>query len=299
MYAKIAEKSHRNRRLSKNLPRLVAEKVRSWYAFAIKKEGYGMFQDRLYQLRRARGISQEELAGLVGVSRQAVQKWEAGTSMPDVENLVALSDYFGVTLDYLIKGVETSAPVEEPKVVVVERKPWHYEFKSRRTLFGLPLVHVNMGHGWPRRAKGIIAVGNIATGVLALGGLSVGLLTLGGVGIGLIALGGLALGSFALGGVSIGLIALGGVTLGWLAIGGVSLGMYAIGGIVTASRVAVGDIAAAPLAVGHMADGVQAFTVGNGSVLTAARAQTAIGQACMEAPGWLVRLLQWAVHTIR
>ena len=38
------------------------------------------FQERLYQLRRAKGLSQEELAHIVGVSRQAVQKWEAGLS---------------------------------------------------------------------------------------------------------------------------------------------------------------------------------------------------------------------------
>ena len=43
------------------------------------------FRDRLYQLRRGRGISQEELANAVGVSRQAVQKWEAGSSTPDLD----------------------------------------------------------------------------------------------------------------------------------------------------------------------------------------------------------------------
>lgn len=39
-----------------------------------------MFEERLYQLRRERGISQEELANIIGVSRQAVQKWESGVS---------------------------------------------------------------------------------------------------------------------------------------------------------------------------------------------------------------------------
>ena len=67
------------------------------------------FRDRLYQLRRGRGISQEELANAVGVSRQAVQKWEAGSSTPDLENLSALAEYFGVTLDYLVRGVEPEA----------------------------------------------------------------------------------------------------------------------------------------------------------------------------------------------
>ena len=40
-----------------------------------------MFEERLYQLRRERGISQEELANIIGVSRQAVQKWESGVSL--------------------------------------------------------------------------------------------------------------------------------------------------------------------------------------------------------------------------
>ena len=43
------------------------------------------FQHRLYDLRKKAGLSQEELAGLLHVTRQAVQKWEAGTSRPDME----------------------------------------------------------------------------------------------------------------------------------------------------------------------------------------------------------------------
>ena len=45
------------------------------------------FQQRLYELRKQSGLSQEGLADLLGVSRQAVQKWEAGTSRPDLDNL--------------------------------------------------------------------------------------------------------------------------------------------------------------------------------------------------------------------
>mgnify|MGYP002579880157 CR=1 FL=1 len=56
------------------------------------------FRERLYQLRKGRGISQEELAHTVGVSRQAVQKWEAGAATPDLGNLSALADYFVVSL---------------------------------------------------------------------------------------------------------------------------------------------------------------------------------------------------------
>ena len=61
------------------------------------------FRERLYQLRKGRGISQEELAHTVGVSRQAVQKWEAGAATPDLNNLSALADYFAVSLDYLVR----------------------------------------------------------------------------------------------------------------------------------------------------------------------------------------------------
>ncbi|MCD8047678.1 MAG: helix-turn-helix domain-containing protein [Clostridiales bacterium] len=62
--------------------------------------------DRIQQLRKARGISQEELADRVGVSRQAVSKWESEQSVPDLNKVVLLSDYFGVTTDYLLKGIE-------------------------------------------------------------------------------------------------------------------------------------------------------------------------------------------------
>ena len=62
--------------------------------------------DRIQQLRKQRGISQEELADRVGVSRQAVSKWESEQSMPDMDKIILLSDYFEVTTDYLLKGIE-------------------------------------------------------------------------------------------------------------------------------------------------------------------------------------------------
>lgn len=66
--------------------------------------------DRIRELRRTRGISQEELAAQIGVSRQAVSKWESGQSVPDLDRVIALSDYFDVTTDYLLKGIQPSAP---------------------------------------------------------------------------------------------------------------------------------------------------------------------------------------------
>ena len=69
--------------------------------------------DRIQYLRKARGISQEGLADEIGVSRQAVSKWESEQSMPDLDKIVSLSDYFEVTTDYLLKGIEPIEPTKE------------------------------------------------------------------------------------------------------------------------------------------------------------------------------------------
>lgn len=62
--------------------------------------------DRIQSLRKSKGVSQEELADRIGVSRQAVSKWESEQSTPDVEKIVLLSNYFEVTTDYILKGIE-------------------------------------------------------------------------------------------------------------------------------------------------------------------------------------------------
>lgn len=62
--------------------------------------------DRIQSLRKTKGISQEELADQIGVSRQAVSKWESEQSNPDLEKVILLSEYFEVTTDYLLKGIE-------------------------------------------------------------------------------------------------------------------------------------------------------------------------------------------------
>lgn len=66
--------------------------------------------EKLQTLRRARGLSQEQLALALGVSRQAVSKWENGESTPDLERLRALCTFFGVTTDYLIWEHASDAP---------------------------------------------------------------------------------------------------------------------------------------------------------------------------------------------
>ena len=58
--------------------------------------------DKILNLRKQRGMSQEDLAEKLDVSRQAVSRWEVGTAQPDASNVLQLSSLFGVTADYLL-----------------------------------------------------------------------------------------------------------------------------------------------------------------------------------------------------
>ena len=60
--------------------------------------------DRIQSLRKRQGLSQEELADSVGVSRQAVSKWERAESAPDTDNIIALARLYGTSLDELLLG---------------------------------------------------------------------------------------------------------------------------------------------------------------------------------------------------
>ena len=64
------------------------------------------FNERLMALRKKRGLSQEELGFELGVSRQTVSKWESGQSYPDFQRLVLLADYFDISLDELVRGLD-------------------------------------------------------------------------------------------------------------------------------------------------------------------------------------------------
>lgn len=81
--------------------------------------------EKILNMRKARGWSQEELAERVGVSRQAVSRWESGTAKPDADKMIAICDLFGVSADYLLRdmaGQGTEAAEWEKK----EKKqiPW-------------------------------------------------------------------------------------------------------------------------------------------------------------------------------
>lgn len=64
------------------------------------------FNEKLIELRKSKGLSQDELGQRLGVSRQTISKWELAQSYPDFQRLVLLSDYFGLSLDTLVKDID-------------------------------------------------------------------------------------------------------------------------------------------------------------------------------------------------
>lgn len=107
--------------------------------------------------------------------------------------------------------------------------------RSQQTILGLPLVDIAIGPDPEKNevrghARGIIAIGDIATGWLAFGGVAYGGLASGGIAVGIVSFGGLSIGLAALGGLAIGGIAVGGGAIGFAAIGGGAIGYYALGG---------------------------------------------------------------------
>ena len=121
-----------------------------------------------------------------------------------------------------------------------------FEYRSRRTLLGLPLVHIRMEceqDGKVLPAKGWIAIGNVAYGgVFACAGFAVAPISLGGVAVGIVALGGAAVGLFSFAGVAVGLWALGGAAVGYAAYGGGAVAWQAAqGGYAIAREFALGS----------------------------------------------------------
>lgn len=80
------------------------------------------FGNRLYELRKKKGLSQEELGDKINVSRQTISKYELGDAIPDMEKLVMLSDFFHVSLDELVLGIKSPNSSNIPPQFVIREK---------------------------------------------------------------------------------------------------------------------------------------------------------------------------------
>jgi len=106
------------------------------------------FKEKLAQIRRTQGMSQEDLAAKIQVSRQAVSKWETGDALPDLNKLLLLADALEISLDELC-GRQVPAPSEAPSAQaapVPRRRPW----TALCALLAVCLLAAGLW-GWSRR----------------------------------------------------------------------------------------------------------------------------------------------------
>ena len=88
------------------------------------------FNNKLYELRKQKGFSQEELANRLNVSRQTVSKWEIGESTPDMEKLIAISDLFEISLDELVLNKKTEQSESPDPVEHVMKSELYSDIKE-------------------------------------------------------------------------------------------------------------------------------------------------------------------------
>lgn len=196
--------------------------------------------EKIARLRREQNITQESLADYLGVSRQAVSKWEADLAFPETDKLIRLSDLFGCSTDYLLKN-----NVDEGR----KKEPFSYEYQSKRKILGLPILHINWGSR--RTARGIIAIGMKSQGIFSIGLLSVGVFSCGLLSLGLFSFGVLAVGiMIGAGAFGIGFLGFGAIAFGIVSFGAVSVGQFSFGAVAVGNYFATGAHATGHVAIG-------------------------------------------------
>ena len=98
--------------------------------------------DRLVELRKEHKLSQEALAEKLGLSRQSISKWERAEASPDTDNLIALAEVYGITLDQLLGNEETTDTTTKASTETVEEKNELSEnqLKGKKRLLKAPLL---------------------------------------------------------------------------------------------------------------------------------------------------------------
>lgn len=235
--------------------------------------------EKLAKLRKENNYTQEQLAQLLGVSRQAVSRWESDLAYPETEKLLRLGDLYHCSMDYLLKDEP-----EKPQSVQrgIRFQNLYFEKKSKRMLGNLPLWHINIG--WGRTAKGVFAVGLAAKGIVSVGAFALGAVSLGALSVGVLSIGALALGLLAAGSISVGLVAVGAISVGLLALGALAVGQFAVGALAIGDYAAYGDVAHGAIAIG--------MSEATGSLYQSLSVDKDAVMALLEqtVPGWL----RWA-----
>lgn len=214
--------------------------------------------EKLSKLRKEYNYTQEQLADILGVSRQSVSKWESDIAYPETDKLIKMGKLFECSMDYLLNEKITEKQGAEPKDTETfwdKFKKQFHERKSTKTVFGMPLYHIGRNaHGFfaiGLKARGVFSVGLMARGIFSLGLLSFGLISVGLLSLGLLSVGTFSLGLLAVGSIAIGLFAAGAIGIGLISFGALSVGCFSSGALAIGRYVAVGDHAYAMIAIGE------------------------------------------------
>ncbi len=210
--------------------------------------------EKLAKLRKENNYTQEQLADILRVSRQAISKWESNITYPETEKLIRISELFNCSLDYLLKDAdETVSKTQTNAENAFFRKQVH-EKKSNKTVCGMPLWHIGRNaRGFIAvglNARGVIAIGLKAKGIVSLGMLSIGVLAFGMLPLGLVSLGLFAIGILSAGCFSVGVLAAGAISFGIISLGAVAIGDFSVGALSIGKYFALGDNAHAMVAIG-------------------------------------------------
>ena len=218
--------------------------------------------DKIAKLRKEHNYTQEQLADVLGVSRQSISKWESNIMYPETDKLIRISEIFDCSLDYLLRDSiddSGSAKAEDAESssggsITFSFKNVFRERKSSKMVFGMPLWHIGKNakgfFAVGVNASGIFAIGLKSKGVVSLGLLSVGVVSTGILSLGLIAGGVFALGAFAFGAIAAGIVAVGAIAFGLLSAGAISIGEFSLGALSIGKYFAMGDNARAMIAIG-------------------------------------------------
>lgn len=212
--------------------------------------------EKVSKLRKENHYTQEQLADVLGVSRQAISKWESNRTYPETDKLIQLSELFDCSLDYLLKDAEETDHNNrsDPNEGILFVRKLLRERKSEKTVWGMPLWHIGRdARGFIAvgfHARGVIAVGVKARGIVSLGMLSVGVLSLGMLSLGLLSFGLFVIGLLAAGCFSVGVVAAGAISLGILSFGAIAVGDFSVGALSIGKYFALGDHAKAMIALG-------------------------------------------------
>lgn len=244
--------------------------------------------EKLIIQRKKSGMSQEQLADRLGITRQSVSKWEAGSSVPEISKLIALSELFKVSLDYLLKDYLD----EESERISAEssNRDWRQEEQKRgenlrgedsrqqeenrrqednlrlerkvdeltRYIKGFQYTSKTKIMGIPLvsvRFSRQLGKDGVAKGIIAIGNFAVGVVSIGAGSVGIISFGATAVGMLAVGALAVGVAAWGALAFGVVAFGATAVGIYSAGVAAVGKEIAVGVSAAGKTAIGETVKG--------------------------------------------